>query len=298
MEFTKIIKKIRKKSWSELFSLFFFHLRILTYFKFKFFVKNIKTGFKIKTILFYPDLPCDRNVIYKIIHQCGYKMTNNPNKKVDMFFFWEDTTFREPDNFLKQTNKKFPVININCKDISKKNVGRVFKKIFNYPLSIDPKKFKGYCVEKPDENATGTGEVIKCPIKKVNIKSSYQKLVDSQNKKGILVDMRVPILKGQIPFIYMRFKGSHEKLIGVLSKGIKLESAENVFSKDEITKIILFCKEIGLEYGELDILRDKKNKKIYIVDANPTPFGPHKMPWEISTGAVKKMSKIFEEVFI
>ena len=54
-----------------------------------------------------------------------------------------------------------------------------------------------------------------------------------------------------------------------------------------------------LEYGELDILRDLDNKKIYIVDVNNTPFGP---PANISAAqgkeAIRILAEAFEEAFL
>ena len=49
---------------------------------------------------------------------------------------------------------------------------------------------------------------------------------------------------------------------------------KQVISVKEYALIVRFCKEIGLDTGELDVLRDKDTGKIYIVDANNTPGGP------------------------
>lgn len=78
--------------------------------------------------------------------------------------------------------------------------------------------------------------------------------------------------------------------------GVKILSAEKAFWTYEITAILNFCKEIGLDYGELDILRDKDDKKIYIVDVNNTPWGP---PNHLSRAdnwkALSMMAKTFKE---
>ena len=44
--------------------------------------------------------------------------------------------------------------------------------------------------------------------------------------------------------------------------------------KDELNKIHRFCAKIGMDYGEVDVLRDRDDGRIYIVDANNTPSGP------------------------
>ena len=40
------------------------------------------------------------------------------------------------------------------------------------------------------------------------------------------------------------------------------------------TALALFCREIGLEWGGVDVLRDRNDGKLYIVDANKTDMGP------------------------
>ena len=55
-----------------------------------------------------------------------------------------------------------------------------------------------------------------------------------------------------------------------------LVATSNVLSGSEVALCQAFCREIGLEFGELDVLRDKESGRIYIVDANNTPVGPTK----------------------
>jgi len=286
------------KKLSNLLSLISFHSRIILYFKFKFLIKSLKNGFKTKAILFYPQKPSDRTVIYKICNLLGYKITNNPCKLFNLAVGWEDTTFRSPNETLTQINKKKPVLNFGCKDISKTKIGLIFKNVFKYPLSINPKRYHGECVRKSDQNAKKDGRIIKCPVLKKEKEFIYEILIDSQNKKGFLVDMRVPIFKNKIPFVYLRFKSSKERFLDSKNPKVKIAETGKVFSKGEIEKIILFCKKLGLDYGELDVLRNKSNKKIYIVDANTTPFGPHKLPRKITKQALEKLAKAFEETFM
>ena len=50
----------------------------------------------------------------------------------------------------------------------------------------------------------------------------------------------------------------------------KIKAVNEIFSAEEIDKIYQFCRNIGLEVGELDMLRDRSDSKVYIVDANKT----------------------------
>ena len=45
-------------------------------------------------------------------------------------------------------------------------------------------------------------------------------------------------------------------------------------AKEEINKIKEFCGRMGLDYGEVDVLLDSGERRIYIVDVNNNPAGP------------------------
>jgi hypothetical protein len=45
-------------------------------------------------------------------------------------------------------------------------------------------------------------------------------------------------------------------------------------SEQECQDIIMYCRRIGLEYGEIDILRSDEDGKIYIIDVNNTQWWP------------------------
>ena len=40
-----------------------------------------------------------------------------------------------------------------------------------------------------------------------------------------------------------------------------------------MAKILAVCREMGLDYGELDVLRDREDGRLYILDVNDTPSG-------------------------
>ncbi len=56
-------------------------------------------------------------------------------------------------------------------------------------------------------------------------------------------------------------------------------------SGQEISNLLQFCQLMGMDYGELDVLRDRQDGRIYVVDANSTPLPPPpakvgRQPWE------------------
>ena len=75
--------------------------------------------------------------------------------------------------------------------------------------------------------------------------------------------------------------------------------AKKLFSHQEINLIKNFCKNFHLDFGELDILRDRQSKKIYIVDVNKTAWGPpDKIALKDGKKAIQLINKNFQESHI
>lgn len=47
-----------------------------------------------------------------------------------------------------------------------------------------------------------------------------------------------------------------------------------VFSQSEIAQLIEFSEKLGLDIGEIDVLRDNSTSRIYAVDVAKTPHSP------------------------
>jgi hypothetical protein len=100
----------------------------------------------------------------------------------------------------------------------------------------------------------------------------YQKIIN--NYVGNLVlDYRVPYVFGEMPFVYLKYRPVNNRFSNTNSF-VNIEHTNKIFSESELKKINKFCVLMGLEFGELDILRDNLSQKIYILDVNNTPSGP------------------------
>ena len=244
-----------------------------------------------KRILFYPDFPYLKATIYQICLLLGYDVTSNPNQRFDLAIKWKRyETFAANDDILSRlSSQKIDVLNIHCEDVSKITVDQVFHRAFGYSSIIDPLTYTGKCVVKSNLNAQHDGRIITCPIQAKETDVIYQKLVDNEVTEGRVLDYRVPVFKNIIPLVYIYLKKNlteEQRFYGYPSLvSVELVEAQDVFSDDEIHKIISFCKRLGLDYGELDVLRDKNDNRLYIIDANNTPssrllFEPVSMPFE------------------
>ena len=262
------------------------------------YLRALKTNrFKTKTILAYPQQPPCYSVIYKIAHILGYRIKNESETDADFVLRYEETTFPRLDKTLLNLSKKYNVINFNCNDVSKNQVDYVFNNCFGYSLSIDPLKARGRFIRKSNFNSEHDGTYITCPIDTLEDNYIYQKPVNNLTTSGLTEDIRTPVFKDIIPFVYLKYRTIQGRF---LHENVTARIAEvnEVFSQEEVEKIRLFCKEIGLDFCELDILRDKDDGRLYIIDANNTPSGPpNHISKEEEKLALKRLSLTFEKAF-
>jgi len=225
-----------------------------------------------KTFLCYPDFPYFNTKFYQIALFSGHKMTTNPKKKFDFAILWQDLTFRTIDKTLKDINQHKKVFNIKCKDISKEKVDQLFSKIFGYSIMIDPVIFQGKAIRKNNINGAHDAIIIDCPIKEKEPGYVYQKLINSEIKPGLFIEYRLFIIDRKISFTTIRHRPPHGRFTGD-DGTIYMTQTNKIFNQQEIDNINRFCHEFGLDYGELDTMRNLDDGKVYILDANTTPYG-------------------------
>jgi hypothetical protein len=254
----------------------------------------LRNGFRTRTILFYPHYPSHKTTIFKICSRLGYNITTDIGRPVALAFVWENTTFREDDEAIIDLSGRVRVVNLECRDISKSHIGRVFDRVFGYNLTVDPFTHEGPCARKNDLNATKSGEVIECPVESVEEGFAYHKLVDTEVEDTVLEEIRVPFIGGTIPHVYIKHK-SIENRFGTGWTDVTTFETEEVLSTGEVEKVLRFCEELSLEFGEIDVLRDVHDGRIYIVDANNTPWGP---PREFSNREIRDLSDRLARIFV
>jgi len=237
----------------------------------------------------------------------GYQVTSNPQKKWDLAIKWwlafDGNPFAPVGSMppvMNTKNNGITVLNSRCNDISKNNVNDAFEEIFGYSLSVDPREYNGKCVMKLNWNALHKGRIIECPVGSIDDDFVYQKLVRNETGDGFVEDMRVPVFRNKTPFVYLKYRSVQDRFIDRVHTNTKAIIAEvgDRLSEDELNKIHRFGAKIGMDYGEVDVLRDGDDGRIYIVDANNTPSGP---PSPISDSdakiAVQRLSQAFEKTF-
>ncbi len=228
-----------------------------------------------KTVLFYPEYPKRMNLLHQIFKSLDYNITNNPNLPFQYGIKCFDITIDSGNSseILEELSRNHLIINKGSIDISKTMVDKMFSEVFEYSSLVDPLSYEGEFIQKSDMNATHDGVIFAKPISIIKDGFIYQRLINNTYDANTSVEMRVPVMRSHIPFVYYKYKPINDRFGCILLKAERVDTDEALTSEEQ-EKIVLFCKKMKLDFTELDILRDKDSLKIYITDANNNPTGP------------------------
>jgi hypothetical protein len=240
-------------------------------------------------VLFYPDPPCRSSVLWKVLTRMGIGITTDPSDPAIAAILWRDETVVNCEYHAAALDRFPRILNVRCSDISKSHVGTCFAEVFGYDLAVDPLQHTGPMVVKSEENATHDGHLRIGPLARRDPTMAYQHLVGSMVTARLCVDYRIPIIDGRIPLAHLRFRRHVGRFVSEFSK-VLLVDVDDVLSDDEQDRILRFAERMGLDYGELDVLRDRRDGRIYVVDCNKTPWGPAlQMPRRDRVRALERM---------
>ena len=219
-----------------------------------------------------------KSTTYYMLRKAGVEISNKLIGKFDIGIYWDprmDINKQTPK--LKQNGKKIKLINLFLVDTAKDFIATSFDKHFGYGYHVDPTTFDGYCISKHNGNGTKSCFFLKCPINATDIfkDHSYQQIIDYTDKKdpNILYELRVPIVGGIIPCVLFKTRNRGLRFTSK-NRSIQIVSPLKYLTEQECQKIITYCRYIGLELGEIDILRSQEDGKIYIIDVNNTSWWP------------------------
>ncbi len=251
-------------------------------------------------VLFYPTFPeLELYTIIAVFNHLDYFATLDPEANFDFAVAWQDQTWTDPNPVLDRIAETHLVLNHRCTDISKQKVEAVSRQVCGYDTLIDPLTYQGLCVKKPNENAAERGTIIQCPISREDDQYVYQAHIDTRDAAGLRNEYRVPVVFGEIPCVYLQQKEHHPENAKTVPLNTTLLTADEVFSVEEQKQISQFCETIGMDFGDLDILRDKHSQKMYIIDANKTGGGfglLNRFKWAVNDRkeAIRQIANLFE----
>jgi hypothetical protein len=229
--------------------------------------------------------------------QCAGARQIENAAEADIVMQFDDSTTCDPQvpDFSKRT-RKVRSVNFNCRDISKSTISAAFERVAGYSLGVDPTTYSGPIVDKSEVNAAHDGRTVVGPIERVSGRS-YQKLIDNEVEGGLVEDLRTCTVAGQ-PVIVFRKRRPLARRFANENVSVGWGRPEEVFSPAEIDLIRRFCSEIKLDWGGVDVLRDRQDGRIYIVDANKTDMGPPvAMPLGQKLRATRLLARAFGSAF-
>ena len=252
----------------------------------------IQNGGKLPVWIAAPTYPSKKTTLSKIARMNKVRLTSKLVRNPDVIVYFENATYGSAST-LRRKYPKAKIINVNCPDISKERVHVIHLEALGYSMNLNPKTYIGIAVEKSDENAKHDGQEVMCPMVYPKTDAVYQKVLDNSNEKGEYVDIRVPVIGGKIPLVYLKFKTLKNRFTNKAHRAT-LHTPEEIFSPEEIEQIEKYAVAMKVDFGEFDILRHKGNQKIYIIDVNKTPYGPpDPLNKRDQTIALKKLSDAF-----
>jgi len=211
-------------------------------------------------ILIYPDKLKDHYKVKMILDHLGYPCTYNTGDAYDVVF---NSSQKELHEFDLKTTKT--IINGRCNNVLKNNVDSKWEAVTGRGLSVNPMEFKGWCVEKPLKQGTNSGRFVLCP-RKPKLGFGYFRWVDTRDGYMMLNDYRVIICKGEIILCLLKSRPDNEPFRFSQYNYDYVETS--YFSKKEVNHILTFSRLMGLDFGEIDVLRSNFDGEIYVVDVN------------------------------
>ena len=217
-------------------------------------------------VWFAPDTPRPWYLVWPAVQLSGLRTARTPDE-ADLAFVFEDvTTGRIP------AGHGLPIINGRCSDVSKSRVASAFETVSGRTLALDPRTWRGPMVAKSEHNGAHDGRIVEGPCDPAP-GLAYQRLIDTLAPDGLVEDLRCPTVGGDVAAVFLKRRPVHTRFANANSEVRQLDPR---LALDDAERALIkaFCAEIGLEWGGVDVLRERSSGAIWIVDANKTDMGP------------------------
>jgi hypothetical protein len=233
-------------------------------------------------IWFAPDRPRPWYLVWGAAAWGGMRFVGRP-EDADAAFYFEDVTVGRPP-----ATPGLRAINFDCTDVSKTKVAEVFEQVFGYPLSVDPEAWTGSAVEKGEKNGAHDGRLVACPSPRQPGRV-YQRVIDTADG-GLVYDYRTPFVGGKPVLVFIKSRPVDERFANFNTRSV-LTTPEALYSPDEIERLSAFARAMHLDWGGMDVLRDRATGRLYVVDVNKTDMLVISLPWIDKLRAIRRLSR-------
>ncbi|WP_440957574.1 hypothetical protein ACFELO_09750 [Oceanicaulis sp. LC35] len=217
-------------------------------------------------VWFTPDRPRPWYLIWPVAQMAGLRLASRP-EDADLVFSFEDLTCVEAAQ-----SSPLPQMNTQCVDVSKSRVAAVFEQVSGRALAVDPGVWSGPMVAKSELNGAHDGQIVTGPTA-AEPGLAYQRLIDNVAEDGCVEDLRCPTVGGDVPVVFLKRRPVGERFANHNTE-VRLLHPDAVFSAGERDLIRRFCAAMKLDWGGIDVLRDRQSGDLWIVDVNKTDMGP------------------------
>jgi hypothetical protein len=204
--------------------------------------------------------------MWKVTRSLGLDVVAERRSDTLASVLWLNTT-QIPEAFAEPG-----MLNRRCLDIRKTRVDQAMLKAFGYSLDLDPRSHRGLAVRRTNSNGRHDGEVVMCPLEPAS-GFIYQRLVNNRVADTV-EDLRLAVVGRCVPVVYVKYHSIQNRFKGEDARSARLCRAEEVFSPQELEKLLAVCADMGLDVGEVDVLRDRDSGRLYVIDVNDTSWGP------------------------
>ena len=229
-------------------------------------------GERIK-IAFSPVQPRPWYLLPVLAYRARMRRTNDFSN-ADVVFYFEDETSPQapqiPDTVVGKT------FNFGCYDISKSRVAKKFEQVFGYALAVDPHTYSGPIAVKSEKNGAHDGYAATAPLPDgvaADPDMVYQRLIDNSVDGKWAEDLRCPVIGGEIGLVFVKRRPLESRFAN-MNSSVELHKPEDLLTDKERAKLKEFAAAMKLDWGGMDVLRNKEDGRIYVVDVNKTDMGP------------------------
>lgn len=223
------------------------------------------------TIAFTPERARPWYLIWAVSRAAGGVYTPDI-ASADVVMHFEDATYspNDPPSRIKPGAK---LVNFGFQDASKTRVARAAEQAFGRALAVDPSTYSGLAVEKSEINAAHDGRIVQCPVQPQPGRV-YQRVIDNRiGDTDIVEDLRTCTIGGKCIVVFIKRRPVTKRFLNTNSE-VLLRDPKDIFSSAELAQIETFTRLMGMDWGGVDVLRDRSDGSLTIVDANKTDMGP------------------------
>ena len=231
---------------------------------------NERVGRNARTLNFFPMRPEPRMQISWLLRalrvRIGFELDDR----------WPTIAWDTGTWFDEKAARRLPAESINgrCLDVSKSRVDALWAGAAGYSATVDPLTTPDLFVAKPEENGAHDGRLVQGPITP-RPGFVYQRLIDTRTD-GRIHSTRPVIIGGSIAVVLEFTREGPNWFYG--TNYCRATTADDVYSTGEQANLVAFAAAIGMDFGELDVFRDRHSSLIYVLDANRTSFRPSHLP--------------------